>query len=103
LRIGGATFVLVCLSIFVISALPLLLAVGAGTVAGWYGCIVNEGMSNPCIIGGVDYGDTFYTFFGLGWIGLVTIPLGLVAALFWMVIFAITRACAVDRSRASNP
>ena len=104
-RIGSATFALVCLSILVISALPLLLAMGASTVADWYGCTVNEGMSNPCIVGGVDYGDTFYTFFVLGWLGLVTIPLGLIAALVWTAIFAITRARAraVDRSRASIP
>ena len=104
-RIGGAIFALVCVSILVISALPLLLAIGTGTVAGWYGCIVNEGMSNPCIIGGSDYGDTFYTLFVLGWLGLITVPLGLMAVLAWTVSFAITgaRAKAVDSSRASNP
>ena len=56
---------------------PLLLALGASELASLAGCALDEGSVHPCVIGGADRGDLLYSLFVLGWLSLVTLPLGL--------------------------
>lgn len=61
----------------------------AGTVANTFGCKVDEGSVHPCLIGGKDYGQLLYTLGVLGWLMLVTLPIGLLALLVWSAILLI--------------
>ena len=56
----------------VIGLVPLLSVFLAGQVAAAYGCRLNEGGPNPCVIKGYDAGEILYTMTVLGWLMLVT-------------------------------
>ncbi len=82
------------LAIFAFMIAPIVVAVGSGNFAAAHGCQVDEGSVHPCVIGGTDYGKTFYSLGVVGWLMLVTFPLGLVAgaALFvGMVVHLLAR------------
>lgn len=55
---------------------PLLGALLAGAVADAHGCTLNEGSVHPCVIGGWDAGELLYAFGVMGWLMLVTVPVG---------------------------
>lgn len=78
LRIGAAIVVLV-------SLVPLTLAALAMWIASRNGCTLHEGFANPCIVFGRDIGEALYTMAVMGWLALVTLPLGALAALVWIV------------------
>jgi hypothetical protein len=80
---------LVILAILVLSISPLLSAMAAGTIAGHYGCDLDEGSIHPCLVNGEDIGDTLYTLGVLGWLALGTIPLGLIAIGVYLAAVAI--------------
>jgi len=67
---------------------PLIAMFVASSLADHYGCRLHEGFSNPCVIAGVDRGETLYSLFVTGWLGLISIPLGALGLLLAM-IFAI--------------
>lgn len=77
--------VLVYLGIFLFSISPLLLAISAGTVGKWLGCQVNEGNAHPCICFGRDIGRLLYACFVMGWLSLITGPVGLALAIGYTV------------------
>ena len=56
------------------------------------GCKVDEGSMHPCIINGQDYGQLLYTLGVLGWLMLVTIPVGLFAFIIWLIVLILHRA-----------
>ena len=70
----------------VVSAAPALSLVAAGLAATALGCQLDEGSVHPCLLGGVDLGNTLYAGAVLGWLMLVTWPGVLVAMLIWLVI-----------------
>ncbi|HEV3410649.1 MAG TPA: hypothetical protein VG095_10160, partial [Chthoniobacterales bacterium] len=57
----------------------------AGIVANAHGCRLDEGSPHPCVIGGKDYGETLYALGVLGWLMLITLPIGAVAGLLWVI------------------
>lgn len=58
---------------------PLLVALGAGAVASGLGCRLNEAAAHPCQLGPFDIGGALYSFGMMGWLSLVTLPLGALA------------------------
>lgn len=68
---------------------PLISAFSASAIADAHGCALDEGGVHPCLIGGTDYGETLSFMFVLGWFGLITIPLGALAAIVWCLILVI--------------
>lgn len=67
------------------SLLPLASTLAASLIAQWYGCRLNEGSVNPCMIGGMDWGATLYNLFVMGWLMLLTLPIAMLTGLAWIV------------------
>ena len=84
-------YILTLLLIGLFAILPLVLTlVGAG-IASNYGCSVNEGNVNPCVIDGTDWGETL-AFFGISfWYLLATVPLGCLLFVIWLIVLVIHR------------
>lgn len=81
------------LLILALALSPVLSVMTASAIASLAGCRLDEGSVHPCMVAGFDMGETLYTLFVLGWLGLVTLPLGAVALLGWIlkaVIFYIS-------------
>ena len=72
-------------------------------VANAYGCKVDEGSMHPCIINGQDYGQLLYTLGVLGWLMLVTLPVGLFAFVVWLIILILHRQSWRKRVSAGVP
>lgn len=74
---------------------PIISVMIAGYVAGTHGCTLNEGGIHPCVINGHDYGNTLYTMEVLGWLMLVTLPIGgfvlLAYGVVWIVVALLRR------------
>ena len=68
---------------------PFLAVAYAGSVAEKNGCELNEGSIHPCIVNGVDRGADLYSLGMLGWLGIAAVPLGLAAAVLYIVIVLI--------------
>ena len=56
-------FILLLIVVLLIGLGPALLAVGSQEVAEAFGCQVDLNRVIPCVIGGKDYGQTFYDLF----------------------------------------
>ena len=80
-------FVLLAITLCAIS--PFLAVAYAGSVAEKYGCELNEGSIHPCMVNGVERGGDLYSLGMLGWLGIATVPLGLAAAVLYIVIVSI--------------
>jgi hypothetical protein len=68
--IFGILLVLVALVTFG----PALVAVVSQTIAEWLGCQVDLNRVIPCVIGGKDYGQTFYDLGFLIWYSYLSLP-----------------------------
>lgn len=68
----------VLLAIFLIGFGPLLISLAAGAFANINDCTLHEGFVNPCIVFGLDWGETLYTMGTLGWLSLASLPLAFV-------------------------
>jgi hypothetical protein len=53
---------------------------------------VDEGSVHPCVIGGKDYGQLLYTLGVMGWLMLITLPLGTLAFVAWLIVLLLHRA-----------
>lgn len=78
-RIVLALAILACLA-------PLISTALAGWVASSHGCTLHEGFANPCVINGIDYGETLYTMGVMGWLMLATLPIAAGLLLLWIVV-----------------
>lgn len=95
--------VAVLLTILCLAFSPVVSVAIAGEIAQANGCQLDEGSIHPCLINGVDYGDTLYTMGVLGWLMLATIPLGLAAAgLYLLVVVAIYLIRRLSRRKRSE-
>jgi ABC-type Fe3+ transport system permease subunit len=70
---------------------PVISAVIASVLANANGCVVDEGSIHPCLIAGSDWGENLYTLGVLGWLMLVTLPVGAIALLVLAVVLLIHR------------
>jgi hypothetical protein len=74
-----------------ITLAPVISVVFASVIANANGCVVDEGSVHPCLIAGSDWGETLYTLGVLGWLMLVTLPVGSVALLVLAVVLLVHR------------
>lgn len=81
-----ALFRLLMLIGLAICIAPLASTFVAGSIATHYGCQLDEGSVHPCVIGGVDRGQTLYTMGVMGWMMLFTIPIGAGVLALWIVV-----------------
>jgi hypothetical protein len=77
-------FSAVCVTILVIALLPVISVSLTYAISSALGCSVSEGGATPCPFMGVDLGETLVTMMVLGWLGLLTLPVGGVALAIWL-------------------
>ena len=82
---------------------PALVAVGSQEVAEKvFGCEVNLNYAIPCVIGGKDYGQTFYDLGFLIWYSYLSLPAGGVLFAIWLVaaliVFIVSRVRKRDQA-----
>jgi hypothetical protein len=85
----GRLFALLFVVIVVVGLLPLILAFGASYVADAAGCVLNEASAHPCLIGGIDFGETLAALFLMHWLALATLPLAAIALGIWLVALVV--------------
>ncbi len=91
-------FGILLLLIALIAFGPALIAVGSQEVAeSVFGCEVNLNYAVPCVIGGKDYGQTFYDLGFTIWYSYLSLPIG--GALFAIWAVAAVVALIVGRAR----
>jgi hypothetical protein len=72
-------FIILLVLILLVAFRPALVAVGSQEIAELvFGCEVNLNYAVPCVIGGKDYGQTFYDLGFAIWYSYLTIPAGVV-------------------------
>lgn len=69
--------------------LPLIGAIGASMIGRAAGCRVDEGGRYACVILGSDIGEMLATLFVMGWLMFVTMPIGALLLLIWLVVIAL--------------
>ena len=74
----------ILLAIFLLGFGPLVLALLASGFANIGGCTLHEGFANPCIVIGLDWGETLYAMGSLGWLTLVSLPVAFVILVFYL-------------------
>jgi len=72
-------FFLIQAVIVLLAIFPLLSAFAAEGVANYFGCELHEGFVNPCVAFGQDIGNHLSSSFVMGWLTLITLPLGFIA------------------------
>jgi hypothetical protein len=82
----------ICAWIVGIAALPIISLLLSLGLASAIGCGVSEGGDSPCLVMGVDFGETLLTMAMLGWLGVYSVPLGIIAAAVWLVARIVHRA-----------
>ncbi len=76
--------VIVLTVITIIALLPLFSVLATYAIATTLGCTVDEGSVHPCLLGGIDLGDTLYTMGVMGWLMIPAAPVLLIAVLGWI-------------------
>jgi hypothetical protein len=85
-------YLLVLVLILAFTLAPIGSVVACSWIANAYGCKVDEGSVHPCLINGIDRGELLYTLGVLGWLMLVTLPVGGLAVLVWIVVLIVHRS-----------
>ncbi|MET3927689.1 hypothetical protein [Devosia sp. 2618] len=75
--------------LLLLTLLPLLSVLAASFLADANGCTLNEAQSQPCLIMGSDWGGALSFMFVLGWLALLTLPLGGGAAIVALIMLII--------------
>lgn len=81
--------ILALLLILLVSLAPVISVAVAGSIAAANGCTLNESQAHPCIINGVDQGDNLYAMGMLGWLMLVTLPVGGLVFILYLIILIV--------------
>lgn len=79
---------IVILIILLLAFAPVISVMIASEIANANGCQLDEGSVHPCIVNGVDQGETLYTLGMMGWFMLATLPLGLGAIVLYLIFVA---------------
>ncbi len=77
--------------ILLFTLLPLFSVLFTAAVAEVNGCQVDEGSAHICMVMGQDWGELLYFTGVMGWLMLVTFPLGGGAFIVWLIILIIHR------------
>ena len=79
-------FIILLVLLLLVAFGPALVAVGSQEVAELaFGCQVDLNRVIPCVIGGKDYGQTFYDLGFAIWYSYLTLPAGLVLFVLWTI------------------
>jgi len=79
-------FIILLILVLLIALGPALIAVISQEIAEVvFGCQVDLNRVIPCVIGGKDYGQTFYDLGFLIWYSYLSLPLGGVLLAIWAV------------------
>ena len=79
---------------------PVLATMAAGAFSNWQGCDLDEGSVHPCVVNGHDYGSLLDNLGVLGWLALMTIPLGGALLVGYVVVVLIVYGwLALSRAR----
>lgn len=78
IRIIAVLALLACLG-------PMISLFVAAGIASHYGCTLHEGFVNPCVVAGRDIGETLYTMAVMGWMMMLTLPLGAAVLAAWIL------------------
>jgi hypothetical protein len=76
-------YVIALLFIALFALAPIASLMISIAIADANGCTLNEGGVHPCVVGGHDWGETLMTMFVLGWLMLLTLPIGAIAFVIW--------------------
>ena len=90
-------------AIAIIAFGPALIAVVSQSIAEGFGCEVDLDRVNPCVIGGTDYGDTFYNLGFAIWYLYLSLPAGGVLFAVWLVATLAMLGAYVMRRRRARP
>jgi hypothetical protein len=93
-------FVVSAVIILLFALAPVLSALLAGMIANASGCALDEGGVHPCLIGGIDYGETLSVMFVSGWFGFVTLPLGALGLVVWGIVLTIVVVMNIRRKKS---
>ena|SRR6516164_9856975 len=78
---------LVCLVlILLITGLPVINILISSVIASALGCRLDEGSVHPCLFVRMDLGDLLYFLFVSGWFAVLTIPVGVMLILVWLIV-----------------
>ena len=75
----------------ILAGWPVLSVLASSLIASWNGCTLHEGYASRCIVYGIDLGGPLYSMGVLGWLMLMTLPLGAIALIGWTVIWLVAR------------
>lgn len=94
-------FVTLCV-VTAVAWAPFFSVLVAGLTATAFGCTLNEGNAHPCVVAGIDLGDTLYAMGVMGWLMLVTVPFMLLTLVVWaaLAIVFISRRIQARRAQA---
>jgi hypothetical protein len=96
-------FIVLLVLIFLIAFGPALVAVISQEIAELaFGCEVDLNRVIPCVVGGKDYGQTFYDLGFLIWYSYLSLPAGAVLFGIWLVA-AIIAFVVSRRSAPAKP
>ena len=72
---------------------PLLITLLGGAAASLFGCTISEVGPQECLVLSVDIGWLFYAMGVIGWLFIITVPLGVLLFVLWtvMTVFMMTR------------
>jgi len=80
------TILIILLILIALIALgPALIALGSQEIADGFGCQVDLNRAIPCVIHGKDYGETFYNLGFAIWYSYLSLPLGGLLFVIWLV------------------
>jgi TRAP-type C4-dicarboxylate transport system permease small subunit len=90
-------FIILLILVLLVALGPALVAVASQEIAEVvFGCQVDLNRVIPCVIGGKDYGQTFYDLGFLIWYSYLSLPIGGVLLAVWavaaLIVFIVSRA-----------
>ena len=100
-RFPWLAYGIVWAAIALLTLLPLLSVLFTAMVAEANGCQVDEGSVHACMVMGQDWGALLYFTGVMGWLMLLTFPLGGGAFMVWLIVLIIHRL-AWRRARRSQ-
>ena len=96
-------FILLLIFILLVAFGPTLIAAVSQTIAEGFGCQVDLNRVIPCVIGGKDYGETFYNLGFAIWYSYLSLPAGLVLFVLWAIAASIVFFGGLSDRRSKTP
>ena len=95
-------FIVLLVLIALVAFGPALGALTSQSIAEGFGCQVDLNRVIPCVIGGKDYGQTFYDLGFLIWYSYLSLPAGAVLFGVWLVAAVIVFIASRRRAPAKT-